>query len=379
MQEMTSKERLLTAITGGIPDRVPCTPDFSNMIPCRLTGKPFWEVYLHNNPGLYQAYAQAVRHFGIDGWYCTGVRFIHQNRNEYIPQTILQTEDRIRVRTTIRTPFGEMYETQEYYRDNPPSPVEKMVKDLESDFPKIRSMYTDIVRYEAPHLEAQRALCGDTGIFCLDLGVPGMHTWNNFFEGSLEAAVFAFQDYPELFEEWAYLDDKETLQRAAIYLSLKPDVLMIGASGTLTLSTPDMVRRFTLPTIKKITAMAKQAGIPTMMHSCGKSKQLVQMLHDETDLNCINPLEEPPMGDMLLKEAKALFGDKMCLMGNLNTTSVMLMGSPCDVEAACKKAIDDAGANGGFILSTGDQCGRDTPDENIFKMVEVAQTYGQYT
>ena len=35
--EMTSKERLMTVLRGGIPDRVPCMPDFSNMIPCRLT------------------------------------------------------------------------------------------------------------------------------------------------------------------------------------------------------------------------------------------------------------------------------------------------------------------------------------------------------
>jgi len=65
-------------------------------------------------------------------------------------------------------------------------------------------------------------------------------------------------------------------------------------------------------------------------------------------------------------------------MGNLNTTSIMLNGTVYDVERAAKKAIDDAGANGGFILSTGDQCGRDTPDENIFKLVEVAKTYGKY-
>ncbi len=378
MTQMTSKERLLTAIRGGIPDRVPCTPDFSNMIPCRLTGKPFWDIYLYGDPSLYNAYADAVRYFGIDGWYCTGIRFIHQNRNEFIPETILKTQDRIRVQTTVRTPHGEMTETQEYYLDNPPTPVEKLVKNLEKDFPKIKTMYTDIVRYEAPNLNAQRALCGDTGIFCLDLGVPGMHTFNNYFEGSLEAAVYAYQDDPEIFEEWAYLDDKETTKRADIYLSLKPDVLMIGASGTLTLSTPDMVRKFTLPTIKKLTAMAKEAGIPTMMHSCGRSKQLIKMLHDETDLNCINPLEEPPMGDITLKEAKGLFGQKLCLMGNLNTTSVMLLGSTQDVEAAARKAIDDAGKNGGFILSTGDQCGRDTPDTNLFKLVEVAKTYGKY-
>ena len=45
---------------------------------------------------------------------------------------------------------------------------------------------------------------------------------------------------------------------------------------------------------------------------------------------------------------------------------------------AAKQAIDDAAVGGGFILSTGDQCGRDTPDENIFAMVETARTYGRY-
>ncbi len=56
----------------------------------------------------------------------------------------------------------------------------------------------------------------------------------------------------------------------------------------------------------------------------------------------------------------------------------MLRGTVDDVVAASKKAIDDAGKGGGFILSTGDQCGRDTPDENIFAMVETAKTYGKY-
>jgi len=65
-------------------------------------------------------------------------------------------------------------------------------------------------------------------------------------------------------------------------------------------------------------------------------------------------------------------------MGNIHTTEVMLMGSVEEVERVAKKCIDDAAEGGGFILSTGDQCGRDTPDENIFKLVEVARTYGKY-
>src|SRR5512140_536653 len=68
---MTSKERFLTAMSGGVPDMVPVAPDISNMIPCRLTGKPFWDIYLYDDPPWWQAYIQAAKHFGIDGWLYT--------------------------------------------------------------------------------------------------------------------------------------------------------------------------------------------------------------------------------------------------------------------------------------------------------------------
>ena len=84
------------------------------------------------------------------------------------------------------------------------------------------------------------------------------------------------------------------------------------------------------------------------------------------------------MGDCNLAELKKRYGDKIILKGNLHTTNIMLNGSKADVTEASKRAIDDAAAGGGFVLSTGDQCGRDTPDENIFAMVETARTYGKY-
>ena len=76
---------------------------------------------------------------------------------------------------------------------------------------------------------------------------------------------------------------------------------------------------------------------------------------------------------------KRLYGDKLVLKGNLHTTNVMLRGSAEDVRRFSRQAIDDAAAGGRFILSTGDQCGRDTPEENLFAMIETARTYGKYT
>jgi hypothetical protein len=133
-----------------------------------------------------------------------------------------------------------------------------------------------------------------------------------------------------------------------------------------------------LPIVQKITRLCKEAGIPSHVHSCGPEKALVKIFAEETDLTVVDPLEIPPMGDCDLRELKERYGKKLVLKGNLHTTAVMLRGSVNDVVAASKKAIDDAAEGGGFILSTGDQCGRDTPEENLFAMIETAETYGKY-
>ncbi len=104
----------------------------------------------------------------------------------------------------------------------------------------------------------------------------------------------------------------------------------------------------------------------------------MEIVAAETDVTSMEPLEEPPTGNVDLAEAKRRVGDKLCIKGNINTTEFMLDATPEQVREKCKWAIDAAGTGGGFILSTGDQCGRDTPDENLFAMVEVAKTYGKY-
>jgi uroporphyrinogen decarboxylase len=118
--------------------------------------------------------------------------------------------------------------------------------------------------------------------------------------------------------------------------------------------------------------------VPTMLHSCGKSRVFVDMLAEHTDVNMINPLEIAPMGDVDLAEVKKARGKQISLMGNLHTTDVMLRGTPELVREKAIKAMRDAGQGGGFILSTGDQCGRETPDENLFALVEAAKKFGAY-
>ena len=123
MAQMTSKERMLAAIRLQTPDRVPCTPDFSNMIPCKMTGLPFWDVYYNGRVDLYDAYCRAAKYFGIDGWYQAGVCFRRENAFSVENAVESLTAERMVVHTTLRFPEGELSERTTYYVQDPPTPT----------------------------------------------------------------------------------------------------------------------------------------------------------------------------------------------------------------------------------------------------------------
>lgn len=382
-EKMSHRERFLTAVKNQKPDRVPACPCLSNMVPAKRTGKPFWDVYLHNNPTLWKAYLEAARYFDLDGRMIYGGMAFKYAASDSAKlststETLESNPEKIVTRTHFKTPFGELTEDTIYQVDNPPTVIGKPIKDLKRDFAAFKCLYPDPVAYDVSLANVIRKEAGEDAVFCLTVSYPGFHYFTDVFEGGLEGATYAFMDYPEMFEELRLLIHNNSVKKAAMMLEYKPDILYLGGSGTLTLSTPDWVRQFTLPTIKEITRMAKQAGVPTMLHSCGKSRILVDWFANETDLNCINPLELAPMGDCDLKEVKQALGKKIALSGNIHTTDVMLNGTPQRVKEACRKAIEDAGKDGGFILMTGDQCGRETPEANLFAFVEAAKEFGRY-
>jgi uroporphyrinogen decarboxylase len=213
---------------------------------------------------------------------------------------------------------------------------------------------------------------GDQGL--VGVTVVGSNAFSN------EEDIFRYYDHPELHEKWALerVDRAERRFSSITAMEEKPDFLCVGGSGTFITGTEEMFRRVAFPAVKRVTELASAAGIPTHLHSCGPERRLVEIMAEETDLTVIDPLEVPPMGDCDLAGLKKRFGDKIVLKGNLHTTETMLCGSEEDVARASREAIDAAAYGGRFILSTGDQCGRDTPFQNIRAMIETARTYGRY-
>ena len=379
MAVLTSKERLLRTLNREPVDHVPVTPDTSNMIPCRLTDRPFWDIYLYQDPPLWKAYIDCVKHFGFDGFVnaAMGRAAVDAPGSPWRLAIVVKTDERI-VTQRYRDDGGktEWEDCVTVYpvKDPPTRNIRPISKLGLPDVPETWEPVEGVKEWPTGG-ELLEVILDEMG----DYGIVGTPCGGTVVVNGPDA-ILDYYDSPDKYRQISRnrLEATEKQFDAIQSLPRRPDYVSCGGSGTLVWQTPDTVRELALPIVKRVTQLAKQAGIPTAIHSCGPERALVEMCANETDLTMIDPLEVPPMGDCDLAELKQSFGDKIVLKGNLNTTSVMLHGSAEDVVAASRKAIDDAAEGGGFVLSTGDQCGRDTPDENLQAMIETARTYGRY-
>lgn len=365
---MTPRERLLTAIRNQKPDHVPAAPDLYEMIPVRLSGRPSWEMLVYEDPPIWKGRVDACLHYGVDAFIPLGI----PAADAPPVAVVVREDDRIVTRQFTETAEGRVWSPIAivYYRNEPSAVVKAETIGLPAaheDFEVVKSAYGKTGK---AYLHEAMDYLGDRGVIAPFIFLPALAHWP-------EEQIQYMED-PEPVRARMESIGEQMVQALDTLLSWEPDVVCIGCSGMMIFNPPPIFRDLTLRWLQKLTRMAKDRGVPTHLHCCGPERSLVEMAALETDLSCIEPLEPPPMGDCDLAEIKAKFGDRIAFKGNLHTTKVMLMGTVTEVEDACKRAIDDAGAGGGFILSTGDQTPRDTPDENILAMQRVAETYGRY-
>ncbi|MCX7003275.1 MAG: hypothetical protein NTV22_08390 [bacterium] len=374
---LNSRERVILALSRKQPDRVPCAPDISNMVPCRLTGKPFWNVLLDAEPPIWQAYLDAARHFDIDAFFFHAAPGDNPRARYSARRNVTRREDdRVVTETVYTTPAGEFREEWTFPVGDSETCTRKAFQTMHEALPHLQYILSaDMAGDFAPTRAMQSYINGEfaVGGYCNTPMLP--YHW---LVGQLEEAVVEYYDEVEIMHQYRELFHNYNVRKTEMFLDFGVDFLLIESSGSLTMQSLDIVRDMQLPTLKVLTAMCRQAGVPSMFHSCGRSRPLLPMLADETELDGVQPLECPPTGDIDLLEVKRTYGQRLCLMGNLNTPELMLRGTADDVYNESVRLLNGCKQDGAFILSTGDQCGRDTPDENIHAMRRACLDHGGY-
>jgi len=113
------------------------------------------------------------------------------------------------------------------------------------------------------------------------------------------------------------------------------------------------------------------------------SEGIIPWLHFDTDWGMNLPyLKKLPKktcvcdldGTTDIFRAKEILKGHMCISGDV-PASLLTLGKPEEVEAYCKRLIDEVGEGGGFMLTTGCECPIDAKSENIRAMVETGKNY----
>jgi uroporphyrinogen-III decarboxylase len=125
---------------------------------------------------------------------------------------------------------------------------------------------------------------------------------------------------------------------------------------------------------RHITETAHSLGMKITIHSCGNVYPLLAWFAD-CGFDGVHALE--PTAGVELAKVKEMVGDRLCLIGNIDITHILVDAPREEVFEAVRQAIRDAGTGGGYMVaSTNSHPGMSL--ERLRWMVEAAEKYGRY-
>jgi len=119
-----------------------------------------------------------------------------------------------------------------------------------------------------------------------------------------------------------------------------------------------------------VTEIKAYKEAPVILHTDGNIKKALGQIA-ACGFDGIHSLQ--PSAGMDLREVKASYGDKLCLIGNIDLDDVLPFGTEEEVREAVTDAIQIGGMEGGYILSTCNMLMDSIPEKNVFAMYETAE------
>jgi uroporphyrinogen decarboxylase len=348
---MKRNERFMAALQRQIPDRVPLF-DF-------LFQRPLYEKLIGTKPGDYNGpdavrCALALDHDGV--WIpfggFTGLQPNFVAENVYVDEwgtTFQKTAASWPIDPPIAYPIKERAQLRTY---RPPDPT---LPGRDADIRKAVAMEN-----------------GDLAILG-GVGGPLVTAWMLL---GYERICYALYDEPELVTD-VFKISNEYFKEAA-RLSVEAGCVGIWVSDDYGdscrgLISPAHFKKYILPYLNELVEYIDGLHVPVLLHSCG---QVSAFLDDiaQTKVASIHPLQRT--AGMDLAAVKEKYGDRFCIIGNIDSSRTLPYGTLAEVAAEVKEAIDIAAPRGGYVLASDHSLHDGIPIENIMEMFRVGAEYG---
>jgi uroporphyrinogen decarboxylase len=351
---MDGRERVLVAMAGGEPDRVPCALSFYH-VDLAAMAPPGEDIQGRVDVQMV-AFPLSPEEEALEAL-----------ARPFSPDTRLGTPSQVRT-----------YARWNYRPHDPPyaSPLAgaRSLEELkEFPFPDLSAPY------QAEGIARQVNVLHQQGIAA---GGNLPHLGGELFEAAwrlrgLEAFLLDLVERPA----WAdYLLDRlaalarrnaETLARAGVdVLSLDDDV---GMPGTMFMS-PETWRRFFKPRMAGIVEAARaiRPGLPVVYHSDGYFEPILEDLV-EIGVNAINPLEPEHMDAVRIRRR---FGPRLALWGTVGHHTTFSFSTPDEIRAEVKMRVETLGRTGLILGPAYDIDEPDIPWANIAAFLKAVEELG---
>ena len=196
-----------------------------------------------------------------------------------------------------------------------------------------------------------------------DLLLRGMGLEN--FSYALHDNIKLIEDIIDIYSDWAAEAVCE-LQKTGIDAIWFADDI---AFATSLMFSPDFFREVIKPRMKKVIDNVK---LPVIYHSDGNLTPIISDLI-ELGIKALHPIEPTALD---IEEVKAKWGDKLCLIGNIDLGHTLVYGTAKEVEEEVKSRIEKVGYNGGYILASANSLTDYCRTENILAMRDTLLKYG---
>ena len=132
-----------------------------------------------------------------------------------------------------------------------------------------------------------------------------------------------------------------------------------------------MYQELILPYQKMVAQAIKK---PWIFHSDGN---LMPILDDLLTLgmNGLHPIQPSAMD---IGQVKAKYGNRICIVGNIDLDYTLTLGTPEEVDQEVRERIAVAGQGGGYIITSANSLPDYCKTENVWAMSRAIQKYGRY-
>jgi uroporphyrinogen decarboxylase len=364
---VNSRERLLTALDRGRPDRLPATTH--HLMPY------FLETYMNGS-----SEDEFFDHFALDP-----IRWVWDvkpdaSRGEYFSSEMggsapagarWITSDDWRIETTklddpsgatryeMVTPQGTLSMALQY---GPQTDwvVERPIK--EKDQIELFGRYAPVPLCDAEAINRQAEALSERGRGILRGAVPGFQIygqpgcWQDAAElfGIEKLIMETFDDPVWVCEFLEILRDRKLVSIRSLE-GVKLDLIELGGgAASSTVISPDLFAKFVAPYDSELIAEAHRVGLRVVYHTCGGMMPLLEQIADMGP-DAMETFTPPALGgDADLEEAKARIGERVCMIGGFDQHTYFQGCSPAETRRAVRNCFAAAGEGGAYIIAPSD-------------------------